>query len=70
MEWGKNMTKKFNLSEKRRETCKEESDFRFIYLEKDVKDFIKKTEKDMRNSKLSRVGMIERFKQRAGVKLI
>lgn len=37
---------------------------------KNIKEFIKKTEEDMRNHKLSRMGMVERFKKRAGDGLI
>ena len=47
---------------------KEQGDLDVIWFI-DVKEFIRQTEKDMRNSKLSRIGMVERFRKRAGEKL-
>lgn len=37
-------------------------------VRKAIKEFIQRTEKDMRNHKLSRIGMVERFRKRAGDK--
>ncbi len=41
-----------------------------ILIKKDVKQFIKETETDMRNWKLSRMGVVERFRERVGKELI
>lgn len=55
----------FNLSEKIMRISKKYRDFDCIDI-KDVKELIRLTEQDMRNSKLSRIGMVERFKKRVG----
>ena len=65
------MEKEFNLS-KEIYWCSECSN----HLEdesiktKGIKKFIEMTEKDIRNPKLSRIGMIERFIKRVGPKFI
>ena len=53
------MTKQFNLSKKVKETCKGKLDYRFIYLEKDIKEFITKLKEKINDTEKIMHGQTE-----------